>query len=32
MSRRNEPVLHEELTNRENEILMLISEGKVIRK
>lgn len=28
MSRRNEPVLHEELTNRENEILMLISEGK----
>ncbi len=32
MSRRNDPVLHEELTNRENEILMLISEGKVIRK
>lgn len=32
MSRRNEPVLHEELTNQENEILMLISEGKVIRK
>ena len=28
MSRRNEPVLHEELTNRKNEILMLISEGK----
>ena len=28
MSRRNDPVLHEELTNRENEILMLISEGK----
>ena len=28
MSRRNEPVLHEDLTNRENEILMLISEGK----
>ncbi|MGM9902891.1 LuxR family DNA-binding response regulator [Enterococcus sp. 10A9_DIV0425] len=28
MSRRNEPILHEELTNRENEILMLISEGK----
>ena len=26
--RRNDPVLHEELTNRENEILMLISEGK----
>ncbi len=28
MSRRNSHVLHEELTNRENEILMLISEGK----
>lgn len=28
MTRRNEPVLHEELTNRENEILLLISEGK----
>lgn len=28
MSRRNEPILHDDLTNRENEILMLISEGK----
>lgn len=28
MSRRNEPVLHEDLTNREHEILLLISEGK----
>ena len=28
MSRRNEPILHEDLTKRENEILMLISEGK----
>ena len=28
MSRRNEPVLHEDLTNREDEILLLISEGK----
>lgn len=26
MSRRNEPILHDDLTNRENEILMLISE------
>ncbi|WP_314066899.1 response regulator transcription factor [uncultured Vagococcus sp.] len=28
MTRKNEPVLHEDLTNRENEILLLISEGK----
>lgn len=28
MSRRNEPILHDDLTNREKEILMLISEGK----
>ncbi|WP_062805479.1 response regulator transcription factor [Enterococcus pernyi] len=28
MSRRNEPIFHDDLTNRENEILMLISEGK----
>lgn len=27
MSRKNEPVLHEELTNRENEILLLITQG-----
>ena len=28
ISKRNEPILHEELTKRENEILMLIAEGK----
>ncbi|MBP1041382.1 response regulator transcription factor [Vagococcus sp. BWB3-3] len=28
LTRKNEPVLHEDLTNRENEILLLISEGK----
>lgn len=28
MTRKNEPVLHEDLTNRENEILLLIAEGK----
>lgn len=28
MTRKNEPVLHEDLTNREHEILLLISEGK----
>lgn len=27
LTKKNEPVLHEELTNRENEILLLISEG-----
>lgn len=28
MTRKHEPVLHEDLTNRENEILLLISEGR----
>ena len=28
MTKKNEPVLHEDLTNRENEILLLISEGR----
>lgn len=28
MTKKNEPVLHEDLTNRENEILLLISDGR----
>ncbi|MFV0559134.1 MAG: response regulator [Enterococcus sp.] len=28
MSHQNEPILHDDLTNRENEILLLIAEGK----